>query len=517
MYKFLCLAFAVCFLFSCADNDQPTPKTNETSVRPAEPNSREAVITGRIIVEDGIPPEDSLKLFYPDFSLYPLTEEILEMVKLEAPIDADFIFHIPIEVAHSMHFYYYGAIFNVLVEPGDSIAIELVFNVAADTLGTVTHFKQVTFNKEQQEKQTFVNEFYSTMTDSFGNPMIQSMEHLDGAAYKSEIEKRGQSVQLYLQELKKTTHSTSIPFGWAYNELSYAKAIRYFDYRFNKLFLYDIKEDLPQDFYSFLDTLTWEGVNLLACPSYRFALTKYLQFKMSDYWEDEKEEEDDYASIYYSLCSENLDSSSKELLLNWRLSLMLVKGGPKMFKSHEFYLEHIHTPWLKDSTLARLERFNKKFESRAEIENAIVISEEDDAFQFLKNKYEGKTIYLDVWATWCGPCKRYMPFTHQMEDELAGEDIVFVYLCVDSEEDKWNKDVEAEAGERHHYFINEAQAVEMKKIIHLTGVPTYVIIQKNRELILQENVDFSLYPAVGDFDLKLNQKLKNYLLEVSGD
>ena len=50
---------------------------------------------------------------------------------------------------------------------------------------------------------------------------------------------------------------------------------------------------------------------------------------------------------------------------------------------------------------------------------------------------KGKFVYIDMWATWCGPCKGEMPSLLKLEEEFAGKDILFVSLSIDR-----NKDIE---------------------------------------------------------------------------
>jgi thiol-disulfide isomerase/thioredoxin len=44
---------------------------------------------------------------------------------------------------------------------------------------------------------------------------------------------------------------------------------------------------------------------------------------------------------------------------------------------------------------------------------------------------KGKYVYVDVWATWCGPCKREIPFLKEVEKEFHGKKIEFVSISID--------------------------------------------------------------------------------------
>lgn len=50
--------------------------------------------------------------------------------------------------------------------------------------------------------------------------------------------------------------------------------------------------------------------------------------------------------------------------------------------------------------------------------------------------FKGKVVLVDVWATWCGPCKQEIPPLKALEKELHGKDIVFISVTLDEEKDK---------------------------------------------------------------------------------
>ena len=51
--------------------------------------------------------------------------------------------------------------------------------------------------------------------------------------------------------------------------------------------------------------------------------------------------------------------------------------------------------------------------------------------------YKGKVVVVDVWATWCGPCVKEMPFFKKLKDEFEGKEVVFMGVSVDENKFKW--------------------------------------------------------------------------------
>jgi len=55
--------------------------------------------------------------------------------------------------------------------------------------------------------------------------------------------------------------------------------------------------------------------------------------------------------------------------------------------------------------------------------------------------FKGKYVYIDVWATWCGPCRQEIPYLQEVEKKYEGKNIEFVSLSIDTKKDyeKWRK------------------------------------------------------------------------------
>ena len=110
----------------------------------------------------------------------------------------------------------------------------------------------------------------------------------------------------------------------------------------------------------------------------------------------------------------------------------------------------------------------------------------DDATTFLdeiiKNA-NGKIIYIDNWATWCGPCKQqFKEATPKLKKEFS-KDVEFIYLCHLSDEKLYKPTISQYKIEGKHYFITKEQNKILQKTLNVTGYPTYNIIDKKGKLM----------------------------------
>ncbi len=70
-----------------------------------------------------------------------------------------------------------------------------------------------------------------------------------------------------------------------------------------------------------------------------------------------------------------------------------------------------------------------KFKGKPAV-NLTAVKTDDQAFSM--EELKGKYVYVDVWATWCGPCKQMSPFFMELADQYKGKDIVFLSLSADN-------------------------------------------------------------------------------------
>lgn len=107
-----------------------------------------------------------------------------------------------------------------------------------------------------------------------------------------------------------------------------------------------------------------------------------------------------------------------------------------------------------------------------------------DLMSKLLAKYKGKVVYIDVWATWCGPCIFGMGESQKLREKLKGKDVVFVYLCIDSSEERiWKNLIAAKTIEGQNYFLDHDQSGIVSRYLGITAIPRYALVDKAGNMV----------------------------------
>lgn len=103
----------------------------------------------------------------------------------------------------------------------------------------------------------------------------------------------------------------------------------------------------------------------------------------------------------------------------------------------------------------------------------------------IKTKYKNKVIVIDFWASWCMPCRNAMPFSKQLRTEYKNKEVVFIYISVDKEFDKWKIASQKEGlflDKNNFMALNYPNMLFYKKL-QLNSIPRYLIYNKKGELV----------------------------------
>lgn len=98
--------------------------------------------------------------------------------------------------------------------------------------------------------------------------------------------------------------------------------------------------------------------------------------------------------------------------------------------------------------------------------------------------FKGKVVYMDVWASWCGPCIVLFPAARRLEEKFKDDDrIVFLSVSADSKSSLWLKAVQQYHPAGHQLWASDGFSSKFIKDYHISSIPKYLIIDPNGKIV----------------------------------
>ncbi|MDN3673818.1 TlpA disulfide reductase family protein [Flavobacterium branchiarum] len=139
------------------------------------------------------------------------------------------------------------------------------------------------------------------------------------------------------------------------------------------------------------------------------------------------------------------------------------------------------------------------FSKEALSEKLLATDNSQVAFKDILKKYKGKTLVIEVWASWCGDCIKAMPKVKELQ--ANNPDVAYLFLSADKTAEKWKAGIEKHDIKGDHYMMNDGMKGVFGKAMDLDWIPRYIIVDKKGEIVLYRAIET-------DFE-KINQTLQS--------
>ena len=98
-------------------------------------------------------------------------------------------------------------------------------------------------------------------------------------------------------------------------------------------------------------------------------------------------------------------------------------------------------------------------------------------------RFEGKKILIDVWASWCGDCIKGLPAVRVLQKEFP--EVVFLFLSVDTNKEAWKKGIKRFQVAGKHFNLPKGMKVgAFVDFIDLSWIPRYIVINETGAITL---------------------------------
>ncbi len=357
---------------------------------------------------------------------------------------------------------------EVYIEPGDSVFWDTDYNKFS---------KKTTFSGGDIN-----NFFFSTIPNSYSKKEKMEVEKKGTPAEFRHFMDSVQSLQHQLLKDYAKTHTVSKgAMNFAKLQIDYQHANELLSYVFNLNRRRGKKPTIEKSYYSFLDNLVIENPALANSTTYFKFLHNYMTYQLLQ--KMKKTPRYDHTQYYPDLCAIDKANIKDDFLLSMMLSQHLVEGLQRSrvedLKEHYDYLManckiekyKIASKYVYDQV--------KHLEAGAEAPDFKVLN--IDGEEVALSDFVGKVVYMDFWASWCGPCKQQIPHAKKLKEKFHDKDVVFLYLSIDKDEKKWRDFVESKQLEGVQLIAGKEKS-KISQAYRVSGVPKYILVDKEGKI-----------------------------------
>lgn len=165
--------------------------------------------------------------------------------------------------------------------------------------------------------------------------------------------------------------------------------------------------------------------------------------------------------------------------------LLIQAGKFKYYDQYQKMLADLDKSMLTPSLLKKLEKITGKlnwskpgnpapdFQGLTPEEHLLALSD-----------FRGKVVVVDVWATWCDPCLKMLPYFQQLEQEMKGPEVAFLSVCMGANIEKaaWLRLIQQKQLKGNLIFIGNWKG-DFATNYKITGVPRYMIFDRQGRIV----------------------------------
>lgn len=109
------------------------------------------------------------------------------------------------------------------------------------------------------------------------------------------------------------------------------------------------------------------------------------------------------------------------------------------------------------------------------------------AFNDILQKYQGKTLVIEVWASWCGDCIKAMPKLKELQANHP--DVAYLFISMDKDAEKWKIGIKKHELIGGHFMANDQMNGVFAKAVDVDWIPRYIIVDKTGKIIVYRAVE----------------------------
>ena len=344
---------------------------------------------------------------------------------------------------------------SVYLSPGDEVNI---------TLDTKQFDESLTYTGTGSENNNYLAKKFLLMEEQQKDPDMRSLYSMDETDFNEVMQEQKGAVNQHLMDTELDAEFKAIEkANIKYEFLSMFSRFE----AYHKYFAQDQEFEVSEDFKKVYTDIDYTNeADFVNVPNYK-------QMVMNYYSGDLGESLDKLATVESGV----IKAACIKNLTNW------LSPGTEELKAKVDQMKS-----LTDDT-ELIAELDEKFSSM----EALLKGNASPGFEFKNvsgdmvnlNDLKGKSVYIDVWATWCGPCKQEIPHLKALEKEYHDKNIEFVSISVDvpEDEDKWKKMIDDKELKGVQVISDNGWETDFVEDYLIRGIPRFILLDEEGKIV----------------------------------
>ena len=167
---------------------------------------------------------------------------------------------------------------------------------------------------------------------------------------------------------------------------------------------------------------------------------------------------------------------------------LVVMNYLKIFRVYDTRAQEFidtYKSYISEEAMNRLDSWKAKFETilpGKEVPDFELLTTQKE--KIMLSTFQGNWVYIDLWATWCGPCKQEVPHFKGLAEQFKGDQIAFVAISLDNDPKRWNNYLQKkESGEVQQLFGGAGFDSPIAKFFKVSGVPRFILLDPQGRIV----------------------------------